>query len=68
MIKAGKLLKNNNNITHFPYITHTLQLIVGKGFLPAERLITRAKCLINFFTISKQTERLIDIYRSMKNN
>jgi len=68
MVKAGKLLKNNNNITCFSCVTHTLQLVVGKGLFPAERLVARAKCLINFFTIPKQTERLIDIQKSMKNN
>jgi hypothetical protein len=41
---------------------------VGKGLLPAETLVARAKRLINFFTIPKQTERLIEIQKSMKNN
>ena len=68
MVKAGKLLKDHNNITRFPCVTHTLQLVVGKGLLPAERLVARAKRLINFFTTPKQTERLIEIQKSMKNN
>lgn len=67
MVKAGKLLKNHNNITRFPCAAHTLQLVVGKGLLPAERLVARAKRLINFFTAPKQTERLIEVQKSMKN-
>ena len=66
MVKAGKLLKNSDNITRFPCAAHTLQLVVGKGLLPAERLIARAKRLINFFTSPKQTEKLIDIQKNMK--
>ncbi len=53
MVKASKLLKNNNNITCFYCVAHTLQLVIGKGLLLAERLVARVKCLINFFTISK---------------
>jgi len=67
MVKAGKLLKNYNNITRFPCAAHTLQLVVGKGLLPAERLVARAKRLINFFTTPKQTERLIEAQKTMKN-
>jgi hypothetical protein len=68
MVKAGKLLENNNNIMCFPCAVHTLQLVIGKGLLPAERLVARAKRLINFFTTPKQTERLVNIQKSMKNN
>ena len=64
--KASKLLKNSDNITRFPCAAHTLQLVVGKGLLPAERLIAQAKRLINFFTSPKQTEKLIDIQKNMK--
>jgi hypothetical protein len=67
MVKAGKLLKNYKNITRFPCAAHTLQLVVGKGLLPAERLVARAKRLINFFITPKQTEKLVDIQKSMKN-
>src|SRR6266498_1129170 len=67
MVKVGKLLKNYNNITRFPCTAHTLQLVVGKGLLPAERLVARAKRLINFFTTPKQTERLVEVQKSMKN-
>ena len=66
MVKAGKLLKNSDNITHFSCAAHILQLVVGKGLLSAERLIARAKRLINFFTSPKQTEKLIDIQKNMK--
>lgn len=68
MVKAGKLLKNSDNITRFPCAAHTLQLVVGKGLIPAERLVARAKRLINFFTTPKQTERLIDIQKNMRRN
>ena len=39
MVKAGKILKNSNNITRFPCAAHTLQLVVGKGLISAERLV-----------------------------
>jgi hypothetical protein len=65
MVKAGRLLKDKNNITRFPCAAHTLQLVVGKGLLPAERLVARAKRLINFFTTPKQTEKLIEIQKNM---
>ena len=68
MVKTGKLLKDSSNITRFPCAAHTLQLVVGKGLIPAERLVARAKRLINFFTTPKQTERLIDIQKNMKRN
>ena len=67
MVKTGKLLKNHNNITRFPCAAHTLQLAVGKGLLPAERLVARAKRLINFFTTLKQSERLVEAQKTMKN-
>ena len=66
MVKAGKILKNFNNITRFPCATHTLQLVVGKGLILAERLVAQAKYLISFFITLKQTERLIDIQKNMK--
>ena len=68
MVKLGKLLKNSKNITRFPCAAHTLQLVIGKGLIPAERLVARAKRLINFFTTPKQTERLIEIQKSMRRN
>lgn len=37
---------------------HTIQLVVGKGLLPAETLIARAKRVINFFSTPKQSQRL----------
>jgi hypothetical protein len=48
-------------------MVYTIQLVVGKGLLLAERLVARAKCLISFFTTSKQTERLIEAQKSMRN-
>ena len=57
MVKAGKLLKNQKNITCFPCAAHTLQLVVGKGLLLAEKLVAQAKCLINFFTTSKADQK-----------
>jgi len=48
MVKAGKLLQDSNDITRFPCVAHTLQLVVGKGLIPAERLVAQAKRLINF--------------------
>ena len=43
-----------------PCTAHTIQLVVGKGLLTAEVLIARAKRLINFFTLPKQNERLLN--------
>jgi len=39
MVKADKLLKDSNNIMRFSCATHTLQLIMKKGLIPAERLV-----------------------------
>ncbi len=61
MVKAGKLM---NELTRLPCTAHTLQLVVRKGLIPAEVLIVRAKRLINFFTTSKQTEKLLEIQKS----
>ena len=61
MVKAGKLM---SELTRLPCTAHTLQLVVGKGLIPAEVLIARAKRLINFFTTPKQTEKLLEIQKS----
>ena len=61
MVKAGKLMKE---LTRLPCTAHTLQLVVGKGLVPAEVLIARAKRLINFFTTPKQTEKLLEIQKN----
>lgn len=61
VVKARKIFKDHNNITRISCAAHTLQLVIGKGLLPAEKLVTRAKYLISYFTTSKQTERLIEI-------
>jgi hypothetical protein len=68
MVKAGKLLKDSNNITRLPCVAHMLQLVVRKGLIPAKRLVARAKRLISFFTTPKQTERLIEIQQNMRRN
>ena len=65
MVRAGKLM---NELTRLPCTAHTLQLVVGKGLLPAEVLIARAKRLINFFTTPKQTEKLIEIQSTFYTN
>jgi len=57
-----------NELTRLSYTTHTLQLVVRKGLLPAEILITRVKRLINFFTIPKQTEKLLEIQSTFHTN
>jgi len=61
MVKAGTLM---TELTRLPCSAHTLQLVIGKGLLPAEVLIARAKRLINFFTTPKQTEKLIEIQKN----
>lgn len=38
-----------NQIGYLDYHVHTIQLVVGKGLLPAEILIARAKRVIDFF-------------------
>jgi hypothetical protein len=45
---------------------HTLNLIVKKGLVPAERLIKRMKRLIKFFTTPKQGERLNSVQASVR--
>lgn len=67
MVKAGKTLFKDHNITRFPCAAHTLQLVIGKGLIPAEKLVARAKRLINFFTTPKQTERLVEVQKNMNN-
>lgn len=46
---------------------HTLQLIIGKGLIPAKPLILRVKRLIDFFMRPKQSERLEDIQKKYPN-
>jgi hypothetical protein len=65
MVRAGKLM---NELVRLPCTAHTLQLVVGKGLLPAEVLIARAKRLINFFTTPKQTEKLMEIQSNCRAN
>ena len=46
---------------------HTLQLIIGRELVPVKLLIVRVKQLINFFMLSKQSERLEDIQKKYPN-
>ena len=48
-------------------IAHTLHLVVGKGMIPAQILIMRAKRLIDFFMRPKQSERLEEIQKQFPN-
>ena len=60
---ASNMKKCLNQITWLQRLSctaHTIQLVVGKGMLNAEILIARAKRLINFFTLPKQNERLLN--------
>ncbi|CAG8632652.1 7961_t:CDS:1, partial [Diversispora eburnea] len=61
MIKVGALM---TELTQLTCSTHILQLVIRKGLLPVEVLIARAKYLINFFTTSKQIEKLIEIQKN----
>ena len=44
-------------------VAHTLHLIVGKGLMPAQILIMRVKCLIDFFMRPKQNEQIEEIQK-----
>src|SRR5205823_13623459 len=48
-------------------IAHTLHLIVGKGLMPAQVLVMRAKRLIDFFMRPKQSKRLEEIQKNFPN-
>ena len=65
MVKAGKLLKNQKNITCFPCAAHTLQLAISKGLKVVEDLVLHVKQLINFFSTQKQIERLIKVQKDI---
>lgn len=60
-----KCVKNMNGIEWHACASHTLQLIIGKGLMPAKKLILRVKRLINFFSRPKQAERLEDVQKSL---
>jgi hypothetical protein len=60
MVLIGQLMED---IIRLPCTAHTLQLVVGKGLMPAEALVARAKRLMLFFTSPKQTEKLIEIQK-----
>ena len=60
IVRAGQLMEG---VTRLPCTAHILQLVVGKGLMPAETLVARAKRLMLFFTSPKQTEKLIEIQK-----
>ncbi|GBC00393.1 hypothetical protein RclHR1_03840015 [Rhizophagus clarus] len=60
MVLVGQLMED---VIRLPCTAHTLQLVVGKGLMPAETLVARAKRLMLFFTSPKQTEKLIEIQK-----
>jgi hypothetical protein len=62
MVKSARLIPG---LIRIPCTAHTLQLVIGKGLLPAEVLIARAKRLMLFFTSPKQTEKLLEIQKNM---
>ncbi|CAG8550369.1 3418_t:CDS:2 [Cetraspora pellucida] len=59
MVKALKLMEAQG-ISRVKCIAHTLQLVVGKGLIPAKILIAYTKRLLAFFMSPKQLERLED--------
>src|SRR6266498_3600378 len=63
MVKLSKIIPCLKQV---PCAAHTIQLVIGKGLLHAEVLITRAKRLINWFKRPKQTERLINAQKILK--
>ncbi|CAG8560124.1 1091_t:CDS:2 [Cetraspora pellucida] len=54
------------DVIRIPCAAHTLQLVVGKGLMPAEVLVVRAKWLINFFMTLKQNEQLEEAQKTLK--
>ncbi|GBB97441.1 hypothetical protein RclHR1_29990001 [Rhizophagus clarus] len=53
-----KAINNMRGVKWLGCVAHTLHLVVGKGMIPAQVLIMRAKRLIDFFMRLKQSERL----------
>ncbi|CAG8800222.1 9221_t:CDS:2, partial [Cetraspora pellucida] len=53
-------------VSRMPCTAHILQLVVGKGLLPAKVFVAHAKQLINFFISSKQNERLENVQQSLQ--
>ena len=64
MVKALELMKKQG-ITRVKCTAHTLQLVVGKGLIPAQVLVARTKRLLSFFIVPKQSERLEDAQRAL---
>ncbi|EXX72883.1 hypothetical protein RirG_065170 [Rhizophagus irregularis DAOM 197198w] len=62
-----KAISDMNSIKWQACGTHTLQLIIGKGLIPAKLLILRVKRLIDFFMRPKQSECLEDIQKKYPN-
>jgi len=68
MKKAIKEMNEiTSNIKWQPYVTHTLQLVVGKGLISVKLLVLRAKKLIDFFLKLKQSQRLEEIQKKSQN-
>lgn len=63
-----KCVNNMEGVRWIPCASHTLQLVIGKGLLPAKNLILRVKRLINFFSRPKQAEKLEDIQKTINEN
>jgi hypothetical protein len=63
-----KCVKNMRGIEWHPCVSHTLQLVIGKGLLPVKKLILRVKRLIIFFSRPKQAERLEDVQKNINEN
>lgn len=53
-----KAINDMRGVKWLGCVAHTLHLVVGKGMIPAQVLIMRAKRLIDFFMRPKQSERL----------
>ena len=62
-----KAIDDMKEIKWLGCIAHTLHLVVGKGMIPAQILIMRAKRLIDFFMRPKQSERLEEIQKQFPN-
>ena len=60
MVKSARLIPG---LTRIPCTAHTLQLVVGKGLLPAEVLIARAQTAYVIFYVSKTNRKA---YRNSK--
>lgn len=68
MISAISILNTMHgysNTKRLPCTAHTLQLVVGKGLLPIEIMVARARRLIQFFNTQKQIEYLEKVQKKL---